>query len=200
MNTIGESRDQQTKARIVEAAVQLFKQFGYQKTTVADIAEKLGMSPANVYRFFESKKEICETVCLQLTGEVEAACRQLANGPGTATEKIRKLVVVVNHMSIERYTADVRMHEMVAAALRDSWPLVKQHALRLDTIIAEILQQGMNAGEFVKSDPFITARCLHTAMMRFAHPGLMIECADMDVPSLDQMSEFMLRALGQQTN
>jgi AcrR family transcriptional regulator len=33
---------------------------GYQKTAVADIARELGMSPANVYRFFPSKSAINE--------------------------------------------------------------------------------------------------------------------------------------------
>jgi DNA-binding NarL/FixJ family response regulator len=41
-----------------ETAERLFRQFGYQKTTVADIAAALGMSPANIYRFFASKAAI----------------------------------------------------------------------------------------------------------------------------------------------
>ena len=47
-----------TRDRIVEAAARSFQDIGYQKTTVADIARTLKMSPANVYRFFESKKAI----------------------------------------------------------------------------------------------------------------------------------------------
>ena len=39
-------------------AERLFREIGYQKTTVADIAKELRMSPANVYRFFDSKKAI----------------------------------------------------------------------------------------------------------------------------------------------
>jgi Bacterial regulatory proteins, tetR family len=39
-------------------AERLFRQIGYQKTTVGDIAKELRMSLANVYRFFESKKAI----------------------------------------------------------------------------------------------------------------------------------------------
>ena len=43
-------------------AERLFREIGYQKTTVADIAKVLRMSPANVYRFFDSKKAIHEGV------------------------------------------------------------------------------------------------------------------------------------------
>jgi AcrR family transcriptional regulator len=195
MPVLTENREYQTKCRIVEAAEALFKQFGYQKTTVSDIAKKLGMSPANVYRFFESKKEINETVALRLTGEVEAACQKLADGPSSASERIASIIATIHTMSKERYTDDVRMHEMVAAAMRDSWPMVKEHILRVDGIIAGVVKQGIDTGEFIKADPFVTARCLHTAIMRFSHPGLMIECADMELPTLEQMTEFTLSAL-----
>ncbi|HET7714600.1 MAG TPA: TetR family transcriptional regulator, partial [Bauldia sp.] len=41
---------EETRARIVETAEGLFRRLGFAKTTVADIAAELGMSPANVYR------------------------------------------------------------------------------------------------------------------------------------------------------
>ena len=56
--------------RIVETAERLFRQYGYQKTTVADIAAALGMSPANVYRFFASKAAITEAVARKVTSDV----------------------------------------------------------------------------------------------------------------------------------
>ena len=62
-------------------AERLFREIGYQKTTVADIAKMLRMSPANVYRFFDSKKAIHEGVACGLMGEVEDAAQGLPS-PG----------------------------------------------------------------------------------------------------------------------
>ena len=67
-----------TRSRIVETAERLFRQIGYQKTTVADIAKALRMSPANVYRFFDSKKAINEAVAERLMREVEGAIEAIA--------------------------------------------------------------------------------------------------------------------------
>ena len=50
---------------IIEAAERLYRKYGFQKTTVADIARELHMSPANVFRFFASKSEINEAVWLR---------------------------------------------------------------------------------------------------------------------------------------
>ena len=49
------------RERILITTERLFREVGYQKTTVADIAKTLRMSPANVYRFFDSKRSI--TLC-----------------------------------------------------------------------------------------------------------------------------------------
>ena len=53
MTLISEHIETDTRERILVVAERLFRQIGYQKTTVADIAKELRMSPANVYRFFE---------------------------------------------------------------------------------------------------------------------------------------------------
>ena len=70
MTLISEHIETDTRERILVVAERLFRQIGYQKTTVADIAKELRMSPANVYRFFDSKKAIHEGVARGLMGEV----------------------------------------------------------------------------------------------------------------------------------
>src|SRR4051812_50050023 len=61
-----------TRCRILETAERFFREIGYQKTTVADIAKTLRMSPAKVYRFFDSKKAINEAGVERGTREGEA--------------------------------------------------------------------------------------------------------------------------------
>ena len=70
MTLVSEHIETDTRERILVVAERLFRQLGYQKTTVADIAKELRMSPANVYRFFDSKKAIHEGVARTLMGEV----------------------------------------------------------------------------------------------------------------------------------
>ena len=82
-------RDTDTRCRIVRQAEEFFRLYGYQKTTVADIAKALRMSPANIYRFFDSKKSINEEVALRLMGEVEAAAAAIAHEDAPATDRAR---------------------------------------------------------------------------------------------------------------
>ena len=85
MTLISENVETDTRERILVVAERLFRQIGYQKTTVADIAKELRMSPANVYRFFDSKKSIHEGVARTLMGEVEVEAQRIAREPGPAS-------------------------------------------------------------------------------------------------------------------
>src|SRR3712207_5464132 len=96
-----------TRCRIVETAERFFRQMGYQKTTVADIAKALRMSPANVYRFFESKKAINEAVAERLMREAESAIEAIARRPGPAADRLRDMIKTMHEMNASLYTDDL---------------------------------------------------------------------------------------------
>ena len=86
------------------------------------------MSPANVYRFFDSKKSINAGVARRLMGEVEQASRKVARARrGSATERLRELLTTIHRMNSDRYVADAKMHEMVAVAMEENWDVCKAH-------------------------------------------------------------------------
>src|SRR5215475_9918526 len=99
-----------TRERILEVAERLFRQIGYQKTTVADIAKELHMSPANVYRFFDSKKAIHVGVARTLMGGVEGVAEVIAARPGPAAPRLRELLATIHRMNSERYVGDAKLH------------------------------------------------------------------------------------------
>src|SRR3954468_13915590 len=110
-----------TRERILVEAERLFREIGYQKTTVADIAKALRMSPANVYRFFDSKKAIHEGVACTLMGGVEEAAREIASRRASAVSRLRELLRTIHRMNSERYVGDSKLHEMVEIAMNESW-------------------------------------------------------------------------------
>src|ERR1700738_3467971 len=85
-----ESKEKDTHRQIVEVAERLFRQIGFQKTMVADIARELHMSTANIYRFFAAKSEINEAVCVDLLGRIEAGAEKIAASRGTAQQRVSK--------------------------------------------------------------------------------------------------------------
>src|SRR5271155_3722010 len=195
MTLISEHNETDTRMRILVVAERLFREIGYQKTTVADIAKVLRMSPANVYRFFDSKKAIHEGVARALMGEVEVAAEAIATGPGPAAERLRELMTAIHRMNSERYVGDSKLHEMVEIAMEESWEVCVAHFETITQTIGSVIAEGAASGEFEVADLPLAAMCACTAMMRFFHPQMIAQCANKPGPSIDQMIDFVLAGL-----
>jgi len=195
MTLVSEHVEPDTRERILVVAERLFRQIGYQKTTVADIAKELRMSPANVYRFFDSKKAIHEGVARILMGEVEEAAARIVAKQGPAAARLRELVISVHRMNSERYVGDSKLHEMVEIAMEESWEVCVAHMERITETIAGVIAQGAASGEFEAADLPTAAMCVCTAMMRFFHPQMIAQAMNKPGPSIDQMVDFVLAGL-----
>src|SRR3981081_1472880 len=172
MTLISDHIEPDTRERILVVAERLFREIGYQKTTVADIAKVLRMSPANVYRFFDSKKSIHEGVARGLMGEVEIEAQRIATTAGPGAVRLRKLLTSIHHMNSERYVGDSKLHEMVEIAMEESWEVCVAHMERITQTIGSVIAEGIATGEFEAADLPLAALCACTAMMRFFHPPM----------------------------
>jgi AcrR family transcriptional regulator len=185
-----------TRQRIEATAERLFREIGYQKTTVADIAKALKMSPANVYRFFDSKRAINEAVAERMMAEVEAALAEIADGDELPVDRLRRLIATYHGMNAERFTTNQKMHDMVEAAMVESWDVIVRHIDRANVVFARVIRAGQRSGDFRAGDPDLAAACVKCALMRFFHPQLIAQCADVQGATLEDMTDFVLRALG----
>src|SRR6267142_5843338 len=195
MALISDHIEPDTRERILVVAERLFRQIGYQKTTVADIAKELRMSPANVYRFFDSKKAIHEGVARTLMGEVEVEAQRIARAPGPAPARLREMMKTIHRMNTERYVGDSKLHEMVEIAMQEDWDVCVAHMECITGIIGEVIAQGVASGEFEAPDLPLAALCTCTGMIRFFHPQMIAQAVNKPTATIDQMVDFLFRAL-----
>jgi AcrR family transcriptional regulator len=195
MTLVSEHIESDTRERILEVAERLFRQIGYQKTTVGDIAKELRMSPANVYRFFESKRAIHQAVARALMLEVELDAQRIVAAPGPARDRFRQLLTTINRMNTERYVGDSKLHEMVEIAMQEDWDVCVAHMECIAAIIGQVIAQGVASGEFEAPDLQLASLCACTAMIRFFHPQMIAQCANKPGPTIDQMIDFVIAGL-----
>ena len=195
MTLISEHIETDTRERILVVAERLFRQIGYQKTTVADIAKELRMSPANVYRFFDSKKAIHEGVARVLMSEVELEAQRIARTRGSAAGRLRELMNTVHRMNAERYVGDSKLHEMGAIAMEEDWGVCVAHMELITETIGGVIAEGAATGEFEVTDVPLAAMCACTGMIRFFHPQMIAQCANKPGPSIDEMIDFIVAGL-----
>lgn len=200
MNQSLDTEQEQTRseniARIIGAAERLFRHYGYAKTTVADIAKDLGMSPANIYRFFASKVEIHQALCARMLNESLELSRRCAALPLSAEERLRR-----NSLTQYQYTVDTmldaeKVHEMVIVAIERDWHVVDQYIDQAQAILRDIIADGMAKGEFRPGDPELAARCYGAATSALHHPQLVSQCVGkQNRANAEELTEFAIRAL-----
>lgn len=195
MTLLHDDTDSEKRACILATAERLFRDVGYLKTTVADIAKTLKMSPANVYRFFDSKKSIHEGVARRMMGEVETAAEEIAAKSTPPVERLRELLTTVSRMNAERFVGDSKIHEMVAIAMEESWDVCEAHINRVVMAIGAVIADGAKAGVFNVRDVELAGKIVCVSMLRFFHPQMIEQSAHKPGPNRDQMIDFIVAGL-----
>lgn len=168
-----------TRARIADTAEALFRSMGYQKTAVADIARELGMSPANIYRFFPSKSAINEAICARLLSNIASRVEEIAAGPGSAEARLRQLMQALLTSCLDVFFTEKRMHDMVSAAMEEHWASITLFLDRLIAALRRCVADGMASGEFAPGDADQAAMILKLCTLPWYHPQLIEDCLNM---------------------
>jgi AcrR family transcriptional regulator len=199
MNVRARLTPEETADRILDVAEEQFRRVGYAKTAVADIAQVLGMSSANVYRFFPSKSAINEAICTRLLDASHAMLRDIAARPGTAAQRLVAMILAMYDYNSRCYIAERRMHDMVEAAIEENWDPVRDHLTYIVETFAALIEEGVAAGEFKPvEDARFTAMLLKQSTTCILHPMMIAERErhGMNVPGgAEALARFAVNSL-----
>ncbi|MEU0131244.1 TetR family transcriptional regulator [Streptomyces sp. NPDC006289] len=86
-------KSEQTRTLILETALRLFEERGYDKTTMRAIAQEAGVSVGNAYYYFSSKEHLVQGFYDRIATEHEAAVQPVLAGETDLTERIRGVLL-----------------------------------------------------------------------------------------------------------
>lgn len=137
------------KEEIVLATLQVIGERGAGSVTIAAIAERAGMSEANIYRHFRGKGEIFQAVAGHIGATLMARAAMIAAGSGRPLEKLRTIFLrhfdlVADNPGIPRFVFSEEVH------LRDR-KLAEEMAQRMASYvetIAGVIAAGTAEGDF----------------------------------------------------
>ncbi|MDD9653976.1 TetR/AcrR family transcriptional regulator [Klebsiella pasteurii] len=163
--------DHSVREQIVNAAFEHFGHYGYEKTTVAELAKSIGFSKAYIYKFFDSKQAIGEVICAnRLETIMTAVLAAVADAP-SASEKLRRLFRALSEAGSELFFHDRKLYDIAAVASREKWPSTERYAERLLKLIESIVVEGRQAGEFERKTPLDEATyAIYMVMCPFINP------------------------------
>jgi AcrR family transcriptional regulator len=200
MNMRARLSPEEIRARILEVAEEHFRRIGYAKTAMADIAHALGMSAANVYRFFPSKGAINEAIAHRLLEAQHEMLRAIiADRSLTASQRLAAMAMGIHRYNRDQFTAERRMFDMVEVAMTENWPVIHNHLQTVVGYIAQVIAEGIANGEFPPQDVAEAARSFKQCHVAVLHPTMIAQCIDPEdqEAATRRLTAFALRALTQ---
>ena len=145
------------RERILEEAVKLFYERGFNGTTLDDIAAELGVTKPFIYTHFRSKVELLAALCRPTIELSLAAVQTAAEGAGTPTERLHRGIVDFTHVILSRQ-ANIAIYFREEKNL-SCQALGEMNALRkhFDRVLSQLLREGVAAGEFRVADVDLTS-------------------------------------------
>ena len=83
------TKGERTRARILQAALELFREQGFEESTVRDVAERAGVAVGSAYYYFESKEHLVQGFYAQTHVEHVAACESLLARESSLRARLR---------------------------------------------------------------------------------------------------------------
>ncbi len=166
------------RERIKTAAAECLARFGYDKTTMEDIARRVGLNKTSLYYYYPNKEAIFTEVVIQearqFIGALQAKIQTVSGCRGRIltylTERLHSYQQVVN------------LHNLSFDTLNRVQPTFKalyQSVLEREiAFIGQILEQGIRSGEFRDCHPGRLARAIMTVADALKHAA----CCQTDKP------------------
>ena len=136
------------RERILEAANVRFQQYGYNKTTMAEIAGDCKMSAANLYRYFENKLDIGAALagcCLR--EEEDKLTTIIAQKQNSASDRLELYILETLRHTHHHWFTLPRMDEMVNDICTARPQMVQQHLDSKREQLIALIEDGNSTGE-----------------------------------------------------
>ncbi|MGF6368928.1 AcrR family transcriptional regulator [Paraburkholderia sp. RAU6.4a] len=188
--------DHEVRDQIVVAATEHFSRYGYEKTTVSDLAKAIGFSKAYIYKFFESKQAIGEMICANCLHEIETEVRAAVAQTDLPPEKLRRMFNVFTEASLRLFFQDRKLYEIAASAATENWQAVLAYEERVQKLLRDVLQEGRQSGDFERKTPLDeTAMAIYLVLRPYLNPMLLQYSFDYTRVAPAQLSSLVLRSL-----
>jgi AcrR family transcriptional regulator len=160
-----EQRQGERSGLILDVARSEFAQHGFEATTVRDIADAAGLSPGNLYRYFESKDAMVRTILSEFSDRLLAAYTEVLAAGAGAVESIEAICWLLDQAG-RHFSREIDMLKGNGKVLSlDVASHYRDGALARYAMLVSLIERGAGTGELRPvADPALTASCVREIM------------------------------------
>lgn len=152
-----------TLKRVLQVTRELIAEGGWSAAQISVIADRSGLATGSVYRYFDSKIDLCVQVLAQVSEREAQVAASIIDSPGDAAARLHDVVA----MFVRRAARQPRLaYALIAEPCEPALDEARlQYRDALARQIARLLTQGIERGEFVDLPADVLSTCITGAMM-----------------------------------
>jgi AcrR family transcriptional regulator len=145
------------RAAILDAALRVFGQYGYRRTSMDDIAREAGIGKGTIYLSFVGKEEVFQALSRHLAQRMLANAEATSRQPGTTADKLAAMHAAWFGTYADTISRSPHAAELLDAKHRLSANLVTDAANRYKRLVRDVLTEAVAAGELDLEPAGLTA-------------------------------------------
>jgi AcrR family transcriptional regulator len=171
-----------TADRILDAAEEVLRRYGPQKTTVVDVARALDVSHGTIYRHYPSKQALRDAVTRRWLHRVAVPLQAIAAERSPAPARLRRWFDALIAFKRRKLLDEPELFATYHALAEDARAVIREHVVELVGQLARIIRDGVAEGAFRAVDPDAAAWAVFRATASFHHP---VHAAEWSDPGID---------------
>ncbi len=183
------------RQQILAAAEKRFADYGYCKTTIAEIARDCDMSSGNVYRYFDSKEAIAIAGVEGKLEEKSAVCEAAVDPAAPAFTQLQQYMSARLNFTYNFSCSGSHLHELVQLITERHQDLIERYDERAIDKLEAIVKSGIERGEFRSMPARRAAASVFMATLVFCVPIFMHEALDVLEEKLQAVLELLHEGL-----
>jgi AcrR family transcriptional regulator len=191
---------EERRQAILEAAIGVFAQHGFDAATTDEIARAAGLSKGGLYWHFKSKDDILAAILMQLFDQELSVFQGLAAAEGAVAPRLRQLVAqgIADVLQLEQLLPVMLEFYALAARKSDVRQFLQKYYQRYHRLLAELFAQGFARGEFNHGTADAAAIALIGLLeglgLLWAITPELVRLADQSEPALDLLLRGLMAA------
>jgi AcrR family transcriptional regulator len=181
-----------SRSTVLDVAMALVRRHGEAKTNMVDIGRALGVSHAALYRFFPSKAAVMDAVAQAAMDDEETLAANWLQAPGSAAERLLGMLLELHRRKLDRFAGDREIHDLSRRILIERPDMIATYAQRMTTLIAGVIAQGVERGEWKVDDVAKASGVVRDAVTIFVHPQFVAQSIKSEAPVEDQLRFVLL--------
>jgi AcrR family transcriptional regulator len=186
----------ETRTKILKVASQIFGKYGFQKSTIDEIARTAHKAKGSVYYYFSSKEDLFKAVVEEEIGLIRSGLTRIL------LENVDATIMMRNYLLRRMYLLKdaVNYHETLKADFNQEYEFMqdtREAFLKFETeLLKAILDKGVRDQKFEIRDTIATASVIMMAMKAIEIPFYLQKKIGQYEQTVVELLNILIKGLG----